>query len=78
MKAYALQPLNADLHCVIVKTVESVGLTYPRQAALARQDLSCPYLAHRELESVQLLLLLILLLLLLLLFFLSYYRVLIM
>ena len=38
----------------IVKTVVLVGLGWActRQAALERQDLSCTYLAHHELESV--------------------------
>ena len=37
------------LHYVIVKNVVQ---GCPRQAALERQDLSCTYLAHHELESV--------------------------
>ena len=41
------------LHYVIVKTVVLAGLTgCTSQAALERQDLSCTYLAHHELESM--------------------------
>jgi len=40
------------LHYVIVKTVELALQGCTRQAALERQDLSCTYPAHHELESV--------------------------
>jgi len=51
--APALGLVSMMLHYVIVKTVVLVGLIgCTRQAALERQDLSCKYLAHHELESV--------------------------
>jgi len=49
------------LHYMILKTVVLVGSKgRTRQAALERQYLSCTYLAHHELESVELSLLLLL------------------
>ena len=40
------------LHYVLVKTVVSVGLVGIRLQQAERQDLSCTYLAHHELEGV--------------------------
>ncbi len=55
-----LLDISMMLHYVIVKTVELVGLTgCTRQAALERQDLSCMYLAHHELESVLIIIIII-------------------
>ena len=46
-------PVSMMLLCMIVKFVELVDLQRcARQTALERQDLSCTYLAHHELESV--------------------------
>jgi len=48
----ALGLVSMMLRCVTVKTVKLVDPIEIRQTALERQDLSCTYLAHDELESV--------------------------
>ena len=48
----ALGLISVMLQCVIVKTVELADLTeMHKTTALEKQDLSCTYLAHHELES---------------------------
>jgi len=56
----ALGLVSMMLHYVIVKTVVLVGLTGMHKTGCSeRQDLSCTYLAHHELESVLIIIIII-------------------
>ena len=63
----ALGLVSMMLRCMIVKTVKLVDLKESaRQTASERQDLSCTYLAHHELESVFIIILVVVIIIIIL------------